>query len=283
MTSTDKAGKIPVMSKVALITGAGSGFGLGLAKKLVGKGWVVYAADKNAKAAKATAEFGAIPLTMDVTSDSSVESGVKKIIREQKRIDLLVANAGYGNFSSVEETNSEAVRQIFEVNVFGVERCIKAVLPQMRKQKSGRIVMTTSVVAHVSLVGLGWYAATKHAIKAVANALRQEVRHLGISVVTVAPGTSKTGFGSIAFGHLEEGRAISEYDGVMRGLNKWLGGLYRISPGPNKTVNKLFRASTAGIPRAHYPVSWDVRALKTIFYVIPRSALDGFVLWLAKK
>jgi NAD(P)-dependent dehydrogenase (short-subunit alcohol dehydrogenase family) len=271
------------MSKVALITGAGSGFGLGLAKKLVDKGWVVYAADKNAKAAKATAEFGANPLTMDVTSDSSVENGVKKIIREQKRIDLLVANAGFGNFSAVEETSSEKIREIFEVNVFGVERCIKAVLPQMRKQKSGRIVMTTSVVAHVSLVGLGWYAATKHAIKAVANALRQEVRHLGISVITVEPGTSKTGFGSIAFGHLEEGRSYSDYDGVMRGLNKWLGGLYRVSPGPNRSINKLFRASTSGLPKAHYPVSWDVRVLKTIFYMLPKSMLDEFVLWLAKK
>jgi NAD(P)-dependent dehydrogenase (short-subunit alcohol dehydrogenase family) len=271
------------MSKVALITGAGSGFGLGLAKRLISSGWIVYAADKNAKSAKATSEFGAIPLTMDVTSDSSVESGVKKIMREQKRIDLLVANAGFGNFSAVEETSSEQVRDIFEVNVFGVERCVRAVLPLMRKQKSGRIVITTSVVAHVSLVGLGWYAATKHAMKAVANALRQEVRHLGISVVTVEPGTSKTGFGSVAFGLLEQGRAYSEYDGVMRGLNKWLGGLYRISPGPAKTIEKLYRASTSGIPRAHYPVSWDVRLLKTVFYVVPRSMLDGFVLWLAKK
>ena len=84
------------MKKVALVTGAGSGFGLGLAKDLVTAGWTVYAADKNAKAAKATAEFGAIPLTMDVTSDTSVKAGVKKIIREQKQIDLLVANAGFG-------------------------------------------------------------------------------------------------------------------------------------------------------------------------------------------
>ncbi len=271
------------MSKVALITGAGSGFGLGLSKELIRAGWTVYAADKNAKAAKETAEFGAIPMTMDVTSDESVSKGVKKIIREQKRIDLLVANAGYGNFSSVEETTPEQVRQIFEVNVFGIERCIREVLPHMRKQGSGRIIMTTSVVAHVSLVGLGWYSATKHAVKAVANALRQEVKHLGIQVSTVEPGTSKTGFGSVAFGLLEKGRAIGEYDGVMNGLNKWLGGLYRISPGPNKTVERMFTAATTFNPRAHYPVSWDVRVLKLVFYVVPRRWLDGFVLWLAKR
>jgi NAD(P)-dependent dehydrogenase (short-subunit alcohol dehydrogenase family) len=271
------------LKKVALITGGGSGFGRGLAKELVTAGWTVYAADKNAKAAKATSEFGAIPLTMDVTSDASVKAGVKKVIREQKQIDLLVANAGFGNFSSVEETTPEQVREIFEVNLFGIERCIREVLPQMRKQGSGRIIMTTSVVAHVSLVGLGWYSATKHAVKAVANALRQEVRHLGIHVSTVEPGTSKTGFGPIAFGLLEDGRAYSEYDGVMRGLNKWLGGLYRISPGPNKTVYKMLQAATAHKPKAHYPVSWDVRALKLVFYLMPRRWLDGFVLWLAKR
>lgn len=271
------------MSKVALITGAGSGFGLGLAKELRSLGWTVYAADKNAEAAKKTAEFGAIPLTMDVTKDKDVQAGVAKLIKAEGQIDLLVANAGYGNFSSVEETTSEQVHGIFDVNFFGVERSIRAVLPQMRKQKSGRIIITTSVVAHVSLVGLGWYAATKHALKAVANALRQEVKHLGIKVSTVEPGTSKTGFGAIAFGLMEDGRSVSEYDGVMRGVDKWLGGMYRVSPGPNKVVKKMLKAATSSRPRPHYPASWDVRALKLVFYVMPRSWLDGFILWLAKR
>ena len=84
----------------------------------------------------------------------------------------MVANAGFGNFSSIEETTPEEVQKLFAVNVFGVEKCIRAVLPQMRKQGSGRILMTASVVAHVSLVGLGWYAATKHSVRAVANVHR---------------------------------------------------------------------------------------------------------------
>ena len=271
------------MSKVAIITGAGSGFGFGLAKELCALGWTVYAADKNPAAAKATKEFGAIPLTMDVTSDKDVVAGVKKVIKSEGQIDLLVANAGFGNFSSVEETSSEQVRAIYEVNFFGVERCIRAVLPQMRKQGSGRILITTSVVAHVSLVGLGFYAGTKHALKAVANALRQEVRHLGIKVSTIEPGTSKTGFGAVAFGLMEDGRSVSEYDGVMRGVDRWLGGLYRISPGPDKVIRKMLKAATVPNPKAHYPGSWDVRALKLVFYVMPRSWLDGFILWLAKR
>ncbi|MEY3614105.1 MAG: hypothetical protein RL752_13 [Actinomycetota bacterium] len=271
------------MSNVAIITGAGSGFGFGLTQELLKRGWVVYATDRDSVAADKTKPLGAIARRMDVTNPQDIAAVVQEAIADHGRIDLMVANAGYGNFSSVEETTPEEVRKIFEVNVFGVENSIRAVLPQMRKQRSGRIIITTSVVAHVSLVGLGWYSATKQAIKAVANALRQETRWLGIRVSTVEPGTSKTGFGSVAFGLLQSGRAVSDYDKVMAGLNKWLGGLYRISPGPDKVVKKMVRAVTAKHPRAHYPASWDVRALKLAFYVLPKSWLDGFVLWLAKR
>lgn len=271
------------MSNVAIITGAGSGFGLGLSQKLAQNGWVVYATDKNPESLKQFDHPNIKPLPLDVTNAKAVQAAANKIIKAEGSVDLLVANAGYGNFSSVEETSPEQVRAIFEVNFFGIENCIRAVLPQMRKQRSGRILMTTSVVAHVSLVGLGWYSATKHAVKAMSNALRQEVKHLGIKVSTIEPGTSKTGFGAVAFGLLKDSREISEYDGVMRGLNKWLGGLYRISPGPEQVINKLYKAATASRPRPAYPASWDVRVLKAIFYILPRSVVDGLVLWLAKR
>jgi len=270
------------MSNVAIITGAASGFGLGLSKELVARGWIVYAADRDSAAVEKTKEFGAHPRRCDVTNSEDLKAVAQEAIADQGKIDLLVANAGFGNFSSVEETPPQEVRNLFEVNVFGVENSIRAVLPQMRKQRSGRIIITTSVVGHVSLVGLGWYAATKQAIKAMSNALRQEVRWLGIRVSTVEPGTSKTGFGKVAFDLLESGRKVGDYDSVMAGLNKWLGGLYRISPGPEKVVKKMLRAATSRKPKAHYPASWDVRALKLAFYLLPKSWLDGIVLWLAK-
>jgi NAD(P)-dependent dehydrogenase (short-subunit alcohol dehydrogenase family) len=264
------------MTQVGFITGGASGFGLELSKKLIGRGWIIYAADKDSKAVALTKEFGAVPVTLDVTDAKKTAAAIQNVIKKEGRIDLLVANAGFGNFSTIEEMTSEQVQQIFAVNVFGVEACIRAALPQMRKQRSGRILITTSVVAHVSVAGLGWYAATKHSMKAVANALRQEVRELGIFVSTIEPGTSKTGFGAVAFGLLEDGRSVSEYDTVMRGM-------YRISPGPEKVVNKMLKAATSPKPRAHYPASWDVRALKVVFYLMPRRWLDGFILWLAKR
>jgi NADP-dependent 3-hydroxy acid dehydrogenase YdfG len=271
------------MSKVAIITGAGSGFGFELTKKLLTAGWVVYATDKNAESLAAAASHGAHTITVDVTRDQDVESAVSQIMREQGQIDLLVANAGFGSFAAIEETSPEQVRNLFEVNVFGVERSIRAVLPHMRQQRSGRILISASVVAHVSLVGLGWYAATKHSVRAMANALRQEVRALGIRVSVIEPGTVKTNFDALAFGHLRDSRSIADYDQVMSGFNKWLGLMYRNSPGPNKVVGTMMRAATAKRPRPIYPASWDVRALKFLFYALGRRTIDFFVLWLAKR
>ncbi len=270
------------MSNVAIITGAGSGFGLDLSKELVQRGWIVYATDKDEAALSKPAALGAKTLRMDVTSDSDVQSAVQRVIQTEGRVDLMVANAGFGNFASIEETTPEKVRALFEVNVFGVERCIRAVLPQMRAQRSGRILMTASVVAHVSLVGLGWYAATKHAVRSIANALRQEVKALGIKVSVIEPGTVRTNFDQVAFGHLRDSRSISDYDSVMNGFNKYLGGLYRNSPGPKQVVKTMVRAATAKNPRPIYPASWDVKALKFVFYAFGRRIVDSVVLWLAK-
>lgn len=270
------------MTQVAVITGAASGFGFELSKSLHSKGWIVYGADKNKTALKTLNSLDIKTLVMDVTSESQVKNGINKVIKAENRIDLVVANAGYGGFAGIEDLSHEAVRQMFEVNVFGVDRTIRAALPQMRKQRSGRIIITASVVAHVSLVGLGWYAATKHAVKAMANALRQEVKPLGIKVSVIEPGTVKTGFGKVAFDHLNEYRGIKDYEQVIRGFDKYLGGMYRMSPGPAKVLRAMEKAALSKHPRPIYPASWDVRALKFVFYALPRSWVDAFVLWLAR-
>ncbi len=270
------------MNQVAVITGAASGFGLELSKSLQSKGWIVYGADKNKTALKSLEALGIKTLVMDVTSETQVNNGINKVLKAENRIDLVVANAGYGGFAGIEDLSHDAVRQMFEVNVFGVDRTIRAALPQMRKQRSGRIIVTASVVAHVSLVGLGWYAATKHAVEAMANALRQEVKPLGIKVSVIEPGTVKTGFGKVAFDHLNEYRGIKDYEQVIRGFDKYLGGMYRMSPGPAKVLRAMEKAALSKRPRPIYPASWDVRALKFVFYALPRSWVDGFVLWLAK-
>ena len=267
---------------VALITGAASGFGRDLALELNSRGFLVIAADINRERLKELKPLGIHTELLDVSKQAEVDRVFAKVAKSQGRIDVLVANAGFVNFGSIEETSPEAVRRMFEVNLFGVERCIRAALPLMRAQGAGRILVTTSIVSHVSLAGLGWYAATKHAARAMANALRNEVRWLGIRVSLIEPGTSKTGFDSVAFGALQETGAIADYGNIMTGFERRLRLLYRLSPGTKKTVRAMVHASTAQRPRAVYPASWDVRALKLVFYGLPRSWADALILALAK-
>lgn len=267
---------------VALITGAASGFGRDLALELNGRGFLVIATDINRERLKELKPLGIQTEVLDVSNQVEVDRVFDKVAKSHGRLDVLVANAGYGNFGSIEETSAEAVRRMFEVNLFGVERCVRAALPIMRAQGAGRILVTTSIVSHVSLAGLGWYAATKHAARAMVNALRNEVRWLGIRVSLIEPGTSKTGFDSVAFGALEETRAIADYGKVMTGFERRLRLLYKLSPGTKKTVRAMVHASTARRPRAVYPASWDVRVLKLVFYGLPRSWSDALILRLAK-
>ena len=268
---------------VALITGAASGFGRDLALELSGRGFHVVATDINGSRLADLKALGIQTEVLDVTKQADIDRVFSKVQKQLGRLDVLVANAGFGNFGSIEETSPEAVRRMFEVNLFGVERCVRAALPIMRSRANGRILVTTSIVSHVSLAGLGWYAATKHAARAMANALRNEVRWLGIRVSLIEPGTSKTGFDSVAFGALDDASAIGDYRRVMAGFERRLRLLYRLSPGTKKTVRAMVHASTAKRPRAVYPASWDVRGLKLFFYGLPRSWSDSLILALAKS
>jgi NAD(P)-dependent dehydrogenase (short-subunit alcohol dehydrogenase family) len=139
------------MSNVAIITGAGSGFGLGLAKELTQRGWIVYATDRDSVALEKAKEFGATARRMDVTNRADIDAVVKEAIADHGRIDLMVANAGYGNFSSVEETTPEEVRRIFEVNVFGLQELTARFIPLFRKQGYGRIINVSSVLGELIL------------------------------------------------------------------------------------------------------------------------------------
>ena len=148
-------------NKVVLITGTASGFGKATAEKLVEKGYIVYGGDIQVEANKYLDEIGGHALVMDVTSDEQVNAGVQKVIDEQGRIDVLINNAGYGSYATVEKIDMNELQQQFDVNVFGYARLQHAVLPYMRAQKSGRIINVSSVVVEVSNMMHGWYAAKK--------------------------------------------------------------------------------------------------------------------------
>jgi NAD(P)-dependent dehydrogenase (short-subunit alcohol dehydrogenase family) len=185
----------PSSAPVWFITGCSTGFGRELALAVLDKGWraVVTARQPNS-----LAEFNgryddrALVLELDVTQSAQIGHAVEKALQKFGRIDVLVNNAGYGYLSAIEEGDDQDVRDMFEVNFFGVADTIKAVLPTMRKQRSGHIVNITSVGGLVGNPGSGYYAATKFAVEGLSEALAAETADLGIKVTAVEPGPFRT-------------------------------------------------------------------------------------------
>lgn len=183
--------------KIILITGASSGIGKSTAEQLLRDGYVVYAAARRVEQMADLQKLGAHLLPMDVTDEAAIKSGVQKIISEQGRIDVLINNAGFGMYGSVEETTLKDARYQLDVNLFGVASLTQAVLPHMRGQKSGTIVNISSMGGKIYTPLGAWYHATKHAIEGWSDCLRIEVKQFGINVVIIEPGIIQTSFGDV--------------------------------------------------------------------------------------
>lgn len=182
------------MSKVWLITGCSTGFGRELAKNVLANN------DQVAVTARKTADIedivtgneNAIALKLDVTDATQITAAVKATIEKFGRIDVLVNNAGIGYFGAIEESEDDAVRQMFEINVFGLAKMTQEVLPIMRKQRSGHIINVASIGGLRSFPAVGFYNATKYAVDGLSEALAKETAHLGIKVTIIAPSGFRT-------------------------------------------------------------------------------------------
>lgn len=181
-----------------LITGASKGIGMATALILGRAGHKVYATMRNPGQSPELARIAAnesLPITvsaMDVDYDDSVSKAITAISREAGDIDVLINNAGIEDRGSVEESDISLFKRVMETNYFGVLRCIKAVLPQMRTRENGCIINIASVAGHISTSPLGAYSASKFAVEALSEALAQEVKSFNIRVVIIEPGIIET-------------------------------------------------------------------------------------------
>ncbi|MFP5042682.1 oxidoreductase [Parasediminibacterium sp. JCM 36343] len=183
------------MSKVWFITGCSTGFGKALATEVLKQGYnaVVSSRKKeDVEALVAAYPEQAIALALDVTKPAEIAAGVAAAVEHFSRIDVLVNNAGIGYFAAIEESEEADVRQMFEINVFGLAHMTNAVLPIMRKQRSGHILNIASIGGLVSFPGVGFYNATKYAVDGLSESLAKEVAHLGIKVTIIAPSGFRT-------------------------------------------------------------------------------------------
>ena len=188
------------MNKVALVTGSSSGIGLETALALAREGYETFASMRDIKRA-GELEYAAKKenikiniIELDVDKEESIISAIKNIVTDKKRIDVLVNNAGYGQFGCVEDVPIKEFRKQFETNFFSIVRIIQEITPIMRNQKSGIIVNISSVVGRFGLPGSSAYISTKFALEGLSECLRYELGQFGIKTTLIEPGVIKTNF-----------------------------------------------------------------------------------------
>lgn len=184
--------------KVILVTGASSGMGKEFVKTLLNEGHIVYAAARRVDKMEDVKKAGAKILSLDVTKDDSMVNGIATVIKNEERIDVLINSAGFGLNGAIEDVSMADAKYQFEVNVFGMSRLIQLALPHMREKRSGKIINISSVAGKISSPMAGWYHASKHAVEALSDSLRTEVKQFGIDVVIIEPGAIKSEWGAIA-------------------------------------------------------------------------------------
>ncbi|GAA5024676.1 short-chain dehydrogenase/reductase [Marivirga lumbricoides] len=185
------------IQKVWFITGASKGMGLEITKAVLSNGDKVIATSRNTDTLIEKIEEhkgNLLPIKLDITNEKEVENAISKGIDEFGQIDVVVNNAGYNLLGNIEEISDAEFRKTMDVNVFAMTHIIRNVLPHLRKQKSGHIINTASMMGYMSYPANGSYSASKYAVIGLSEALAQEVAPHGIKVTILAPGTFRTNF-----------------------------------------------------------------------------------------
>ncbi|RAZ93052.1 short-chain dehydrogenase/reductase [Mesorhizobium hawassense] len=240
--------------KTALVTGASSGMGKEIAKRLIKDGFQVYVAARQTEKMEDLAALGARPLRMDISKDSDIGAAVTGILAEVDGVDVLVNNAGFGLYGPVEDIGIDEARYQFEVNVFGPARLTQLLLPAMRRKKAGTIVNITSMGGKIYTLLGAWYHATKHALEGWSDSLRLELAPFGIKVVVVEPGLIETGFGDVVADGLLKRSGASVYAKVAQTVAKATKASYGHGLGshPRVIANVVSAAVRSGRPRTRY-------------------------------
>jgi NAD(P)-dependent dehydrogenase (short-subunit alcohol dehydrogenase family) len=253
---------------VAIVTGASGGIGEAAARALAAAGYRVFGTSRRAPSSK---ESGIEYVVCDVTSDESVKAAVGAVLSKAGRIDLLVNNAGVGLLAGAEESSLEQAKSLFDVNVFGVIRMTNAVLPTMRRQRSGRIVNISSVMGFIPAPFMALYSASKHAVEGYSESLDHEVRESGIRVVLVEPAYTRTAFEGNVY------RPDRQLDVYLPGRSNAEAALrdgMKNADAPELVATAVVQAATAATPRHRYTAGRIARQVSLLRRFVPESAFD---------
>jgi NAD(P)-dependent dehydrogenase (short-subunit alcohol dehydrogenase family) len=256
------------ISKAVLVTGCSTGIGRATAEHLASKGWKVYATARKPESIADLEAKGCKLLALDVCDESSMQAAVSAVEQAEGAVGVLVNNAGYSQSGAVESVPLDQVRRQFETNVFGLVRMVQLVLPGMRRQGWGKIVNISSMGGKLTFPGGGFYHGTKHAVEAISDALRWEVRGFGIDVVVIEPGLIKTQFGETAVGSIDGAAEDGPYAKFNEAVGTATAGVYegpmaRLGAGPEAVAKKIEKAISARKPKTRYPVTASARLALT--------------------
>ncbi len=253
---------------VAIVTGASGGIGEATARALHAAGYRVFGTYRR-PLAKRSPEIEY--LACDVTRDESVQAAVGEVLSKTGRIDLLVNNAGVGLVAGAEESSLEQAKSLFDVNLFGLIRLTKAVLPTMRRQRAGRIVNISSVMGLIPAPFMALYSASKHAVEGYSESLDHEIRGSGIRVVLVEPAYTLTSFEGNVY---QADQQLEAYQSARTNAEGVLREGMKTADTPELVASAVVKASTEANPHRRYAAGRRARQVSLLRRFVPESAFD---------
>lgn len=273
---------MPDVPKTALVTGCSTGIGLATATLLKERGWTVIPTARKDFDIEMLRREGFAPLRLDVADPASVEKAVAETLRVTGgTLGALVNNAGFGQPGAIEDLTRDAMRYQFEVNVFGLQDLTNRLLPLFIKQGRGRVVNVSSVLGRISIPFMGIYCASKHAVEAMSDAMRVELRGTGVWVAIVEPGPIETSFRSNAVerGRTQMGRIDSRFAARYRRQAEGDDPEKKATRGftlpPSAVARKIVHALESPRPRRRYPVTLVAHMGEFMRRFMPAAWMDA--------
>jgi len=266
--------------KSILITGCSSGIGLSVAQGLQRRGYRVFATARQAHDVSRLQQLGMESLQLDLADTHSIHRAVDEVLaRNGGRLDALFNNGAYGQAGAVEDLSREVLRAQFETNLFGTAELTNRIIPVMREQGSGRIIMNSSVLGLVALPYRGAYSASKFALEGLTDTLRLELAGSGINVSLIEPGPIKSRFRANSLEvfkrtvDIDRSAHRRHYEGVLRRLEK-PGPAAPFTLPPEAVLNRVIHALECRRPKRRYYVTVPTYLFAALRRVLPYAALD---------
>ncbi|PDW15198.1 short-chain dehydrogenase/reductase [Helicobacter pylori] len=259
--------------KVAIITGASSGIGLECALMLLDQGYKVYALSRHATLCVALNHALCESIDIDVSDSNALKEVFLNISTKENHCDVLINSAGYGVFGSVEDTPIEEVKKQFSVNFFALCEVVQLCLPLLKNKPHSKIFNLSSIAGRVSMLFLGHYSASKHALEAYSDALRLELKPFNVQVCLIEPGPVKSNWEKTAFENDE--RKDSVYALEVNAAKSFYASVYQNALSPKAVAQKIVFLAMSQKIKARYLIGLKTQLLLALYRILPNSWYDS--------